>query len=63
MGAIWNFTKGTGPYNLVQNTGHKGPVLRPIGASGSEGLEPEHYSITPHTLQIYLRQTILCSPS
>jgi hypothetical protein len=29
MGAIWNFAKGVGSYNLVQNMGHKGPVLRP----------------------------------
>jgi len=30
IGAIWNFAKKEqGPYNLVQNMGHKGPVLRP----------------------------------
>ena len=29
VGAIWNFAKGTGPSNLVQNMGHKGLVLRP----------------------------------
>jgi hypothetical protein len=29
IGAIWNFAKGTGSLNLVQNMGHKGPVLRP----------------------------------
>jgi hypothetical protein len=29
MGAVWNFAKGTGLLNLVQNMGHKGSVLRP----------------------------------
>jgi hypothetical protein len=29
MGAIWNLLKEQGSYNLVQNMGHKGPVLRP----------------------------------
>jgi hypothetical protein len=28
MGAIWNFSKEQGYYNLVQNMGHKGHVLR-----------------------------------
>ena len=30
VGAIWNFfLKEQGSYNVVQNMGHKGPVLRP----------------------------------
>jgi hypothetical protein len=28
MGAIWNFAKGTGSYCLVQNMGHRGPVIK-----------------------------------
>ena len=36
VGAIWNLLKEQGFYNLVQNRGHKGPVLRPrcIGPGG-----------------------------
>ena len=30
-GAIWNLVKEEGSFNLVQNMGHKGPVLRPSG--------------------------------
>jgi hypothetical protein len=29
MGAIWNFAKRQGSHKLVQNMGHKGPVLTP----------------------------------
>jgi len=29
IGAIWNFDKEQGSSDLVQNMGHKGPVLRP----------------------------------
>jgi len=28
VGAMWNFAKGTGSYNLVQNTGQEGPVVK-----------------------------------
>jgi hypothetical protein len=28
IGAIWNFGKEQSSFNLVQNMGHKGPVIR-----------------------------------
>ena len=42
VGAIWNFVKGTG---LVQNRGHRGPVLRPKCIGPGEGPYPNCYSI------------------
>jgi len=44
LGVIRNFAKEQGSFNLLQNTGHKGSVLRPIGASGPVGLGPKYYS-------------------
>jgi hypothetical protein len=34
-----------GSYNLVQNTGHKGPVLKPTCIGPSVGLNPKYSSI------------------
>jgi len=37
--------KEQGSYNLVQNRGHKGPVLRPRCIGPEEGPYPDYYSI------------------
>ena len=45
VGAIWNLVKGLGSYNMVQNRGHRGPVLKPRCLGPGEGLYPNCYSI------------------
>jgi len=46
LGAIWNFSKGTGlPWLDIRLWGTKGPP-KGLGASGPKGLEPNYYSYT-----------------
>jgi hypothetical protein len=42
MGAIWNFAKGTGFYSLVENMGHKGPVLKVYVHRTRKGSNPNN---------------------
>ena len=44
VGAIWNFIKEQSFYNLVQNRGQKGPVLRPRCSWPGEGPYPNYDS-------------------
>jgi hypothetical protein len=45
MGAIWSFAKGTGLLYPSIEYGAQRACQYGLGASGSEGLEPEYYSI------------------
>jgi hypothetical protein len=49
IGAIWNFAKGTGLFNLVPNMGHKGLILRLrcIGPGRAQTQIPFHSIQTP----------------
>ena len=40
VGAIWNLLKEQGSYKLVENRGHKGPVLRRRCIRSGEGPNP-----------------------
>jgi hypothetical protein len=42
--------KEQGSYNLVQNRGHKGPVLRPRCIGPKEGPYPDYYYILFYSL-------------
>jgi len=44
QGPSGTLLKEQGSSNLVQNMGHKGPILRPR-CIGPEGLEPKYHSI------------------
>jgi len=51
--------KEQGSYNLVQNRGHKGPVLRPTCIRPREGLYPNYYSILFYSTGSYKYQCSL----
>ena len=45
FGTSTELLKEQGSYNLVQNRGDKGPVLRPRCIGSGEGPNPKYYSI------------------
>jgi len=54
IGAIWNFAEGTGLFYLVENMGHKEPVLRPrrIGPGRARN-QILFYSILLYSILLY----------
>jgi len=55
-----------GSFNLAQNRGHKGPVLRPRCIGPGEGPYPNYdsillYSKPSHNVQMYNADAALCA--
>jgi hypothetical protein len=61
LGPSVTLLKEQGYYNLVQNGGHKGPVLRPRCIGPKEGPCPNYDSILFNTTSAYLIRIVTYS--